>query len=60
MTEAVGFYEYVRDVEQDFVKKIELEDSKVEMLEFLSKGMHVTACIALKPSSMQTRLRNHF
>ena len=38
LTEAVGFYEFVRDVEQDFVKKIDLEDPKVEMQEFLSMG----------------------
>ncbi len=38
LTEAVGFYEYVRDVEQDFVKKIDLEDAKVKMQEFASKG----------------------
>ena len=38
LTEAVGFYEYVRDVKQDFVKKIDLEDPKVEMQDFLSRG----------------------
>lgn len=38
LTEAVGFYEYVRDVEQDFVKKLDLADPRVEMQEFLSKG----------------------
>ena len=35
LTEAVGFYEYVRDVEQDFVKRIDLEEPNEEMREFL-------------------------
>lgn len=38
LTEAVGFHEYVRDVEQDFVKKIDLQSARVEMQEFLSMG----------------------
>ncbi len=38
LTESVGFYEYVRDVDQDFVKRIDLDEPRVEMREFLSKG----------------------
>jgi glycosyltransferase involved in cell wall biosynthesis len=36
LTEAVGFYEYVRDLEQSFVKKIDLAEPNVEMEQFLS------------------------
>ena len=38
LTEAVGFYEYVRDIDQDYVKKIDLADQRVEMREFLCRG----------------------
>jgi glycosyltransferase involved in cell wall biosynthesis len=38
LTEAVGFYEYVRDMEQDFVKKVDLENAHVEMQEFMSQS----------------------
>lgn len=40
LTDQVGFYEYVRDIEQDFVKKIDLHAPKVEIQAFLSKGLN--------------------
>jgi glycosyltransferase involved in cell wall biosynthesis len=38
LTEAVGFYEYVRDVEQDFVKKFDLVETPEKLIDFLAKG----------------------
>ena len=38
VTEAVGFYEYIRDVQQDFVKIVDLTDARLEVREFLSQG----------------------
>jgi glycosyltransferase involved in cell wall biosynthesis len=40
LTEAVGFYEYVRGLDQDVVKKICFDDQNVEVREFLLKGSH--------------------
>jgi glycosyltransferase involved in cell wall biosynthesis len=38
VTEAVGFYEYVRHLEQDFVRTMDLGAGKLELRQFLEKG----------------------
>jgi hypothetical protein len=38
VTEKVGFYEYIKDLDQDFVQKIDLNSRQVCVREFLQKG----------------------
>ena len=38
LTEAVGFYEYIKDIDQDFVKKIDLDGQELQVRQFLFQG----------------------
>ena len=48
LTEVVGFYEYVRELEQDFVHKIDLDADAISVREFLSKGRDRSGLSSLK------------